>query len=98
MLYKTVQFACVAGAVAFSPSVSSSKVASSKVARSTGVEMAKKSVRAPTPTTLLASFAPPTSTSTPCRARQPERTSPLDLSRAPRRTTLPTLLNPICLV
>eukprot|EP00325_Prymnesiales_sp_UTEX-LB-985_P019688 CAMPEP_0174754416 /NCGR_PEP_ID=MMETSP1094-20130205/105710_1 /TAXON_ID=156173 /ORGANISM="Chrysochromulina brevifilum, Strain UTEX LB 985" /LENGTH=787 /DNA_ID=CAMNT_0015960281 /DNA_START=35 /DNA_END=2399 /DNA_ORIENTATION=- len=44
MLYKSVQFACVAGAVAYSPAISSSKVSSSKVARTTVVEMAKKSV------------------------------------------------------
>jgi len=43
MLYKSIQFACVAGAVAYSPAAPS-KVSSSKVARSSVVEMAKKSV------------------------------------------------------
>ena len=43
MLYKTVTFACVAGATAFTP-MSGSKLSSSKVARSSCVEMAKKSV------------------------------------------------------
>jgi len=43
MLYKSIQFACVAGAVAYSPAAPS-KVSSSKIARSTGIEMAKKSV------------------------------------------------------
>merc|ERR1719389_443309 len=43
MLYKTVQFACVAGAAAYTP-MPVSRVGSSKVARSTVVEMKKKSV------------------------------------------------------
>merc|ERR1719238_917026 len=42
MLYKSVQFACVAGAVAYTPA--GSMMASSKVARAGPVEMAKKSV------------------------------------------------------
>merc|ERR1719284_722132 len=43
MLYKSVQFACVASAVAYTPAAPS-QMASSKVARSSVVEMAKKSV------------------------------------------------------
>jgi len=43
MLYKTVQFACVAGASCFTP-MSASRVGSSQVSRSSVVEMKKKSV------------------------------------------------------
>jgi len=43
MLYKTVQFACVAGAAAYTP-MPVSRVGSSKIARSGEIEMKKKSV------------------------------------------------------
>jgi len=43
MLYKTIQFACVAGAASFTP-MSASRVGSSQVLRSSVVEMKKQSV------------------------------------------------------
>ena len=44
MLYKTVQIATIAGAAAFAPAMPASRMSGSKVARSSVVEMAKKSV------------------------------------------------------
>jgi len=44
MLYKTIQLAAITGATAFSPVGHTSRMGASKVARSTSVEMAKKSV------------------------------------------------------
>jgi phosphoglycerate kinase len=44
MLYKSVQFACIGAAAAYSPAMPASRMGSSQVARSSVVEMAKKSV------------------------------------------------------